>query len=162
MLIDFTEFTSTANSKSPEEVFLALETIAQHEVGAIIFTCSTFNAATRQAKRVYTNLPNVYPLSGLKEITANRWSRHVLDESKDFVANTLKDLEDIFPDHELIGSLGCGSVINMPVKLSGHFLGTINALNPPGYFDVGKVAAFRQLQVAGIVAFCSLLEESNS
>ena len=46
------------------------------------------------------------------------------------MANTKEDLAKIFFDHELIWSLGCGSVINLPIVIGGQVVGTLNASMP--------------------------------
>lgn len=53
----------------------------------------------------------------------------MLDRRLAFVANTLEDIAQVFPDHPIIKSLGCGAVINMPVFLAGRFMGTVNVLH---------------------------------
>lgn len=153
---EFDAFVSTAETSPPDQVFAALEALVQAEVGAVIFSCSTFDLTARQSSRVYTNLPDVYPVSGLKEIVPNAWTRQVLDNRQTYVANTLEEIRGVFPDHALIGSLGCGSVVNMPVFLCGQFLGTANILHAPGYYTVSRVQKLHDLRPAAMLAFCSL------
>jgi len=148
-------FFCTAESGSSEEVLAALEALVQREVGAVIFSCSVFDIAAGQARRIYTNQPAAYPVSGLKDITPNAWTRQVLENRKTFVANTPEEIRDIFPDHATIAALGCGSVVNMPVCLSGHFLGTVNVLNEAYYYRPPIVARLNQLRAAAMLAFCS-------
>lgn len=150
---DLTDFATIAATKPPEQVFAALQWLVQAEVGAMIFSCSTFDLAAGKSRRVHTNMPDIYPVSGLKDITANAWTRVVLEERKTFVANSLAEIRGVFPDHELIGSLGCGSVINMPVFLAGRFMGTVNVLHEPGYYRAERVARLQELQPAAMLAF---------
>ncbi len=150
---DLTDFATIAATKPPEQVFAALQWLVQAEVGAMIFSCSTFDLAAGKSRRVHTNMPDIYPVSGLKDITANAWTRVVLEERKTFVANSLAEICGVFPDHELIGSLGCGSVINMPVFLAGRFMGTVNVLHEPGYYRAERVARLQELQPAAMLAF---------
>lgn len=141
------------------QCFAALQALVLDKVGAVIFTCSTFDIAAGNARRIHTNMPDVYPVSGLKEITPNEWTKVVLDQRKTFVANTLEEISGVFPDHELIGTLGCGSVINMPVFLAGRFMGTVNILHEPGYYTLDRVSALQDLRPAAMLAFaCTLVE----
>jgi hypothetical protein len=149
----FSDFAALAASETPARVFTVLQALVQSEVGAVIFSCSTFDLAAGNSRRIHTNMPDVYPVSGLKEITPNAWTRIVLDGRKSFVANTLAEIRTVFPDHELIGSLGCGSVINMPVFLAGRFMGTVNVLHEPGYYTPKRVAGLQGLQPAAMLAF---------
>ncbi|PCJ88126.1 MAG: GAF domain-containing protein [Hyphomicrobiales bacterium] len=154
-MVNFTGFLETAESGGSHDIFAALDSLIQHEVGALICSCSTFDPATQQAKRIYSNQLEAYPLSGLKQIVPNRWTDIVLMQGKVFIANTLAEIAEVFPDPELIHSLGCGSVMNMPLQLAGRFLGTINILHEPGYFTPERQKMFERLKPAGIIAFCS-------
>lgn len=152
---DWQRFSDIAETGRPEQIFGALETMVMARVGAIIFSCSTFDLTAGQSRRIYTNMPEVYPVSGLKEIIPNTWTRQVLDNRTTFVANTLHAISKVFPDHLLIGSLGCGSVINMPVFLAGHFMGTVNILHAPGYYTAERVEALHDIRPAAMVAFAA-------
>jgi GAF domain-containing protein len=152
---DLARFFDIAQNASPDALFTELQDMVQAQVGAIIFSCSTFDLAAGLARRAYTNMPDVYPLSGLKDITPNRWTEVVLDRGETFVANTIEEIRDVFPDHELIASLGCGSVINMPVYVSGQFLGTVNVLESAGHYTATRVARMQSLAPAAMLAFAS-------
>ena len=60
-------------------------------------------------------------------------------EKRSFVANTIADIADVFPDHQLIASLGCGSVFNLPVLEAGELAATINMLAAPGHYTADRV-----------------------
>ncbi len=51
----------------------------------------------------------------------------------------------MFYDYELIWSLGCESVLNMPVRWRGQTLGTLNLLHKAGHYNEGHVAHVRLL-----------------
>ena len=152
----FDQFLSVAETGPTERIFAQLDQLAQNEVGAIIFSCSTFDPTTRQAKRVYTNQPDAYPLSGLKNIDRSRWTETVLDNGNVFVANSIEEIAEVFPDHDLIADLGCGSVVNVPVKVGGSMLGTVNFLDRKGYYDPTRVGKILQLRPAAMIAFAAL------
>ena len=59
----------------------------------------------------------------------------------------------MFLDYSVIRSLGCGSVINMPVLLAGRFMGTVNVLHEPGYYTPVRLAALQALRPAAMLAF---------
>ena len=155
-MLDLQSFISTAETGTPDQIFTALEARVQTEVGAVIFSCSTFDLKAGQSRRIYTNQPLIYPVSGLKEIIPNAWTRQVLDQRKTFVANTLDEIRRVFPDHAIIGSLGCGSVVNMPVVLAGQFLGTVNVLHRTLYYQPPVVQKLHDLRSAAMLAFASL------
>ncbi len=61
-------------------------------------------------------------------------------ERRSFVANTIEEIAKVFPDHDLIASLGCGSVHNLPVVLEGELVATINMLAAPHHYTPARVA----------------------
>ena len=46
----------------------------------------------------------------------------------------------VFYDYELIWSLGCESVLNMPVRWRGHTAGTLNLLHRAGWYDESDIS----------------------
>ncbi len=66
-------------------------------------------------------------------------------ERKYFVANTIADIAKVFPDYELINSLGCQSVVNMPVVIGGELVGTVNMLDVDGYYTPERVQMIRDV-----------------
>lgn len=152
----FDQYFSVVEKGPAELIFAQLDQLVQAGVGATIFSCSTFDPTTRQARRVYTNQPAAYPLSGLKEIVPSRWTETVLDGGEIFVANTIEEIAEVFPDHELIAGLGCGSVVNVPIKLAGSILGTINLLDAAGHYNGARVEKITQLKPAATIAFAAL------
>lgn len=155
----FDQFFSVAEKGSSEQIFAQLDRLVQSEIGATIFSCSTFDPATRRARRVYTNQPAAYPLSGLKDIVPSRWTETVLDGGEIFVANTIEEIAQVFPDHELIADLGCASVVNVPIKLAGSILGTINLLDAAGHYNQARVGKITKLKPAATIAFAALNEK---
>ena len=64
----------------------------------------------------------------------------------------------MFPDHELIASLGCEAVLNLPVVAGGAVLGTLNCLDAAGAYTPDRVAAADALRLPGAAAL--LLERT--
>ena len=83
-----------------------------------------------------------YPVSGTKPIHKDRWFAIVHDEKRSFVANTIADIATVFPDYELIKSLGCGAVINLPVVLRGQLAATINLLDAERAYTPERVTLY--------------------
>lgn len=152
-----TDFWSLARTEPAETLFAALGEMIDQRVGAVISTASVYDEASRTARRVYTNMPEVYPVSGLKPVVPNRWTERVMDGRQTFVANSIAEIAEVFPDHVLIASLGCGSVINLPVLLSGRFLGTVNVLHEAGYYTAARVRSLEALTPEATAAFAALL-----
>lgn len=144
---------SLANDISQDAPWRALQVLAQAIVGARLFTVTTVDLDANVARRLYTNMPDAYPVSGTKPIHVDPWFEQVVLGKNLFVANTLKQISGHFPDWELIGSLGCGSCINMPVFVGGKVLGTVNMLDVEHHFTQQRVGLVTHLQVPAMAAF---------
>jgi len=132
-----------ANAKTAEEAFAALQALTEATVGAKLFTYMTVDMAAEVARRAYTSDPVSYPTSGTKPINYGPWFDIVHKERRYFVANTIEDIAKVFADHELINSLGCQSVVNMPVVLGDELVGTVNILHEAGFYTPERVDRMR-------------------
>lgn len=139
----FTSALSQAGSEA--QAFDALCALSKATVGAKLFTVMTADMQAMLARRAYTDDPANYPTSGTKPIEMNRWFEQVHGRHESFVANTLSEIATVFPDAELIGRLGCGSVINLPVILAGEMVATVNMLHEEGYYTPERVAMTHEL-----------------
>lgn len=142
-----------AEETGPQKPWQALQALAQQIVGAKLFTVTTIDLDAELARRLFTNMPEAYPVSGTKPITVDPWFEQVVIGKQLFVANTLEAIAGHFPDWELIGSLGCRSCINMPVFVRGKVLGTVNMLDVEGHFTPDRVALVEHLRIPAIAAF---------
>jgi GAF domain-containing protein len=131
--------------EQPRATLEYLETLFRREVGAKLFTVMTFDAATGLSQRVHSSHPKDYPVSGVKPLSLGLWSRTIIDQRQTFVANTIEKIAEVFPDHEVIRSLGCESVVNLPVVFAGGVIGTINLLDAAGYYTPERVATVESL-----------------
>jgi hypothetical protein len=130
---------------SSDELWAALDTLAFAEIGHILFTVTTVEVDEGVARRVYTNHPKTYPVSGTKPIHRDSWFDIVHGQRRSFVANTIEDIAKVFPDHELIASLGCGSVLNLPIFLSTKLVATVNMLAEEQHYTAERVAVAEAL-----------------
>lgn len=125
--------------------FTALLALARATVGAKLFTFMTVDMQAGLASRSYTSHPAEYPVSGTKPIRYDDWFDQVHKRRRCFVANTLADIGKVFPDAELIGRLGCGSVVNLPVVLADALVGTVNMLHEEHHYTPERVERARSL-----------------
>ncbi|MHA1553133.1 MAG: GAF domain-containing protein [Alphaproteobacteria bacterium] len=137
----------------PETSFAALGALADSLVGAKLFTLMTFAPELGEARRIFSNMPGAYPVSGTKPVEDNLWSRHVLERHQVFVGNDIAAIAEVFPDFELIQSLGCESVINVPAVVGGRVLGTINCLDAAGHYTQDRIDAAEALKLPGAICF---------
>jgi len=148
-------------AKTPDQAYDALNALTQTLVGAKLFTVMTVDMTTELAQRSYTSDPKNYPTSGTKPITRNSWFAIVHDRHDCFVANTIADIAEVFPDYELINSLGCQSVINLPIVIGGTLAATVNILHEAGYYTEDRVSRTRELLTLPSLAALSVAQRMS-
>ena len=110
--------------------------------GVVLFTALQWIPETSTLRRIFTSHPDEYPVGAEKtvEISAG-WLDAVIAEKKPFLAADLKALREVFTDIELIRSLGCGAVINLPVLNNGAIVGVLALLDAEGTYTDQSVSA---------------------
>jgi GAF domain-containing protein len=134
---------AVSDATDPDQVWSALAALADAAAGHRLFTVTLVDQSAEVVRRAYSSRPGEYPTSGTKPLHGNtgNWFEHVFTQRRTFVANTLADIAEVFPDHELIGSLGCGSVVNIPIVLTGQLVATLNLLDAEGHYTPDRVTA---------------------
>jgi GAF domain-containing protein len=123
----------------PEAVFHQLDRGMGAVIGHKLFTVLLHHAGARESERRYTNQPTAYPVGGRKPVTPSAWTERLFVERQPYIGRSAEDIRTVFFDHELISSLGCASVLNVPVVWNGRTLGTINLLHEAGWYDDSDV-----------------------
>lgn len=116
-------------------VFRAVEGLARQAIGFRLFTIMRLHAESQEVERLYSSLPEAYPVSGRKPKQGTPWGAQVLDRGEVFVANAPDAVRAAFADYELIFSLGIGAIMNVPVRFRGRSLGTMNICSAAGWFS---------------------------
>lgn len=146
-----------AATDQPRATFAALDKISKEVVGTTLFTAMTHDTANQRSYRNYSDNETAYPTGAWKAMKpGSPWGQHVLEEKKIFVANTIEEIAVVFPDADLIASLGCGSAINVPGVYAGRVIGTINLLHETGYYTPERVAKARELIPFVTTAFLTI------
>ncbi|MCZ4272041.1 GAF domain-containing protein [Maritalea porphyrae] len=127
------------NSATGCNGWAAFQKLVDQTVGAKLLTFMDVDMENGVARRSYSSDEQSYPVTGEKPITRDDWFDVVHIQNRAFVANTIDGLADVFPDHGLIASLGCGSVVNLPVRVAGELVGTVNLLHAEQHYDEQKV-----------------------
>ena len=144
---------AVAKESQPEATFTALARLANEVLDLKLFTMMISNEDRGVAQRIFSDNPDAYPVGGEKPIQANLWTDMVLDRKETFVGNSIEELANVFPDWELIQSLGLASCLNLPIIIENKVAGTLNCLNVAGHFNPERIAAANQLKLPGAVAF---------
>lgn len=143
-----------ADVRQPDALFKAVDAALQATVKHTLFTILMYDAAVTESIRVYANLSGDYPPGGRKKIISRRWADQVVRDGTPFIGNDADDLREVFSDHALIQSLGCESVLNMPVRWQGRTLGTLNLLHTAGWYkdvDLAFMTCVAQLAAPGLI-----------
>ncbi|SIT49758.1 conserved hypothetical protein [Paraburkholderia piptadeniae] len=122
------------HADQPMTLYRALDTALAETIGHTLFTILHYDATTNESARVYSNLPNEYPTAAKKPLAGGTWVDTVLTRGEAFIGRTADDLRAVFPDHELIASLGCESVLNVPVRWKGRTLASLNLLHTRAWY----------------------------
>jgi len=146
----------------PDALFAALDAATHDTIGHTLFTLMIFHADAGETERIYTNQPGPYPVGGRKQFADTPWARSLLREGRPYVGRTAADIREVFFDHELILSLGCASVLNVPVAWRGRVLGTMNLLHEEGWYCDADVASGLAFSPALVPAYLALLERGRT
>lgn len=149
-----------AEARNAAEAWKALHALSDDLVSAKLFTVTTVDVDRGEARRLYTSDPVHYAVSGTKPVTVDDWYDLVVVRQQNFVANTIEEIAVHFFDHELIGSLGLGSCINLPVVLGGKVIATVNVLDAAHHFMPERVARAEHLVLPALA--CWLIERQEA
>jgi hypothetical protein len=154
--------TASANARSADDVLAALDANLDAVFGRKLFTALRYHADTGGTERYYSSNPEAYPVGGRKPPNLTPWTQHLLVERKPYIGYDADDIRATFFDHEIIFSLGCESIINIPVSHNGKILGTLNVLNEAGWFGEDDIPT--ALVFAGLAApaFLELAERISN
>jgi hypothetical protein len=136
---------SYAAPDQPMTTFQAVDAALKATCGHILFTVLISHHATRESERFYSNLPDAYPVGGKKPITDHPLMKKLLGEGTHYIGYNATDIEWAFFDHKLIHSLGCESVINMPVRWQGRTIGTLNLLDRANAYNEDMIPAVKRV-----------------
>ena len=137
-----------ASLDQPLATFEAADVALAQAFGHKLFTILMYDKAVTESIRVYANLKGDYPLLGRKKIVSAEWKSCLFDDGLPFVGHTAADIKLAFSDYELIQSLGCESVLNLPVRWNGQTIGTVNLLHAANWYkdvDLAAATVFAQL-----------------
>jgi hypothetical protein len=142
-----------ATMRNADAAWQALRELTDRLVGAKLFTVSVIDWANERAGRVFTSHPEAYPVSGTKPIHYDDWFEIVHKQRRAYVANSLAEMSDHFFDRDVIESLGCASVVNLPIEVAGEMVGTVNLLDVEGFYTPERLGRTGLLALPGKTAY---------
>jgi hypothetical protein len=121
-------FDTLRHVADPTTSYDAAFTLCAQAVPNGLFTAMRFHETTMEVERLFSTLPEVYPVSGHKPKRDTAWGEKVLVRRQVNIGSGASDIIWAFVDHETILSLGLTEVLNVPIVRGAHLLGTINFL----------------------------------
>ena len=138
----------------PQAVFAAVDHALAGEIGHRLFTILSYDPDSGVATRLYSNLPDAYPAGGSKTVMPGPWTDTVLARGECYIGYTPDDLRSVFADHELIASLDCQSVLNVPIRWRGRTWGSLNLLHAERWYGPDDAIACRPYAQLVLPALC--------
>ena len=123
------------DAPADDEICLRLDAALRNVFGHRLFTVLVFDAQRNLLKRLYSNRPDISPVGGAKRVGNSDWARRVLREGQFFVGSTRADIQSTFSEHQVLLKHGCESVLNIPVRVDGATVGTLNLLDHEHNYD---------------------------
>ncbi len=135
--IDFERLSAAhAAARAPDAIFRAVEAVIRERIGFGLLTMLMLAPDGDEVGRVYTTDAVHYPLAGRERLGSTPWGDHVLRQGLPYLGRDRAAVAWAFPgDFALIESLGLGATMNVPVRLPGRVLGSMNILDAEHRFD---------------------------
>ncbi len=149
-----------AERDQPAATFRALDRLLAKLVGHKLFTALLYLPKAGMAERLYSSRPDIYPASGTKALEQAPAMKRVLTSGTPYIGRDVGDIERDFPDHDRIFALGCGSVLNMPVRWKGEVLGQINLLHEARHFEKAHLPIVEAMAQIVVPAFLIAAEHA--
>ena len=142
----------------PDATFQALDAALKTVVGHKLLTVLLYHADLQETERFYSSNLEAYPIAGRKDVRPTTWTEQLLIGQRCYIGYNADDIREFFLDHELIHSLGCDSILNVPVVYDGETLGTCNLMHEEGWYNeddietamaIANIAAPAYMQLRG-------------
>jgi transcriptional regulator with GAF, ATPase, and Fis domain len=127
----------------------------QEAFGHKLFTVLAYDASSGLLGRVYSTQQQINPVGGRKRVTKSAWTKQVLEDGRIFRGATREDIKAVFSDYEVLWSIGCESVLNIPIRKQGTVIGSLNLLDGAGHYNEARIEpayVFAQLAVTPLEA----------
>lgn len=121
----------------PGATFRALDAAMKAVIGHKLLTVLLYHPDLQETERFYSSNLEAYPIAGRKEVRPTAWTDQLLIGQRCYIGYNADDIREFFLDHELIHSLGCDAILNVPVVYDGETLGTCNLMHEEGWYDEG-------------------------
>lgn len=130
---------AVAEAGGPDAAFAAVAEAANTLIGHRLFTVMAFDADAMRVQRLYSSNPRAYPPGGRKDKRDTPWGRLVLEQGRPFIGWGADEIRANFDDHHVILGLGLDAVLNVPVRVCGRTIGTMNLLRQGEHYETADL-----------------------
>jgi hypothetical protein len=115
---------------------IALDQALRVYPGHRLFTILAIDWSRGENQRIYSSEPASYPPGGAKPLVSSSdfYQEVVLGGRARFCGDRAA-CQRAFSDYPLIEALGCESAVNVPIRLDGATVGSLNLLHRRGWYD---------------------------
>jgi len=135
----------SARATDPQQVYKLVEYISAETCGWVLLTTLKYVETENAVERLHSSDPASHPVGGRKPLDKLGESHGNNSDDGLFHAATKADVRRAFYDHELIFSLGIGSILNAPIAHAGNRLGTLNLCGTENMFGLTEIRTARTL-----------------
>ncbi len=144
-------------------IWCELGRVLAQQFGYSLFTILTYSPTLDNVVRIHSTRADLHPLGSRylqgtgsldnpgSRLQRDAWIRRVLVDGQTWRGSTKEDLKAVFDDWELLWSVGLGSVLNIPVRLEGKTIGSLNILDKEHAYDKAELNV--GILIAQMVAF---------
>jgi len=141
-----------------EAMFGFVARLIGEAIGSKLTTATLFDVPAGRLRRIYTENATAYAVGGYKPIPANKWTETLIGRQEIYAALSIAAIAEDFFDWELIRSLGCESIANLPIVVGGRTIGAFNLLHDAGYYTAGRLARVPEVMPFATLAYLALLQ----
>jgi hypothetical protein len=149
---------ASAQGGSADDILKALDPALNAVFGHKLYTGLLYHGPDVGVERYYSNQPETYLVGGRKPPNDLPWTQQLLVEGRPYIGYDANDIREVFFDHEIIFSLGCEAILNIPVAHKGKVLGTLNILHEAGWYSEDDVPTALVFAGLAVPAFMELSE----
>lgn len=151
----FLEIVRAPEPTAPLFAFVAK--VVDEAIGSKLTTATVFDVPAGRLRRIFSQNETAYPVGGFKPIPANKWTDTIVGRREVYTALTIEAIAEDFFDWQLIQSLGCESIANLPVVVGGQTIGAVNLLHEAGYYTPERLSRVSELMPFATMAYLAAL-----
>lgn len=126
---------ASATRGAPERTPLhVLDGVLQALVGHKLMTVLKIDAAQQWSTRVYSSQPEHFATQRRKSLCDAPQMQKAIAAGAPVLVDGADPVRAAFPDHARIMSLGCASVLTIPIRIGHHAVANVNLLHAADHY----------------------------